>query len=57
MAVRAGPHQTRIGGEALVKEVNKIIVVEEVDSLVDPVGEEEEMVDIVEAVGRATQDQ
>ena len=32
-------------------------MVKEVDSLVDPVGEEEDMVDIVEAVGRAARDQ
>ena len=41
----------------MVKEVDRIIVVEEVDSLVDTVGEEEDIVDIVEAVGRAAWDQ
>ena len=41
----------------MVNEVDRIIVVAGVDSLVDPVGEEEDMVDIVEAVGRAARDQ
>ena len=40
----------------MVKEVDRIIVVQGVDNLVDPVGDEEDMVDLVEAEGRAARD-
>ena len=40
----------------MVNEMDRIIVVEGVDNLVDPVGDEEDMVDLVEAEGRAARD-
>ena len=48
LVIRTGPHQIKIGGEVPGVEVEKIIVVVELETLVDPVEEEVVVVDTEE---------